>query len=140
MAVILLTLILYQSEWLLPYLIPDQKTKLSHIITRSCLYNKHSVNFDGETVALSFDPFVECIKLNIYIYYCIYYDVFYLCLLDVISQNEIMIAAASEGYLDKVKEALNNNANINAKEPYVSYSFYSKRPFCRKDSSLVSQL
>ena len=44
----------------LPYLTPDQKIKLSHINNRSCLY-KNTVlhDFDGEAVALSFDPYVE---------------------------------------------------------------------------------
>ena len=34
-----------------------------------------------------------------------------------------MIAAASYGWVDKVEEALNKNANINAKDPGVSYIF-----------------
>ena len=32
-----------------------------------------------------------------------------------------MLAAAKEGQVDKVKEALNKNADINTKEPDVGY-------------------
>ena len=34
-----------------------------------------------------------------------------------------MIAAASRGLVVKVEEALNKNANVNAKDPDVSYIF-----------------
>ena len=50
------------------------------------------------------------------LYYCIYYDVHYLYLLFVISQDEIMLVAAEEGLVDRVKESLKENANVNAKE------------------------
>ena len=33
-----------------------------------------------------------------------------------------MFAAASEGHVDKVEEALNKNININTKYPSVSYT------------------
>ena len=56
------------------------------------------------------------------IYCCIYYDVHYLYLLIVISQDEILLAAAAKGLVDIVKEALKKNANVNAKDQdYVSY-------------------
>ena len=43
-------------------------------------------------------------------------------MLVVFSQNEILLEAAKEGQVDKVKEALNKNVDINAKDPDVGYS------------------
>ena len=67
---------------------------------------------------------LPAIKLNTStcIYCCIYYDVNYLYLLVMICQNEIMLAAAVSGGLNKVKEAIKKNANINEQDPYVSYT------------------
>ena len=57
------------------------------------------------------------------IYYSIYYDVHCLYLLVMTSQNEIMLAAATEGLVDIVKKALKKNVNVNAKEQDgVSYT------------------
>ena len=57
------------------------------------------------------------------IYCSIYYDVHYLYLLVMTSQNEIMLAAATEGLVDMVKKALEKNVNVNAKEQDgVSYT------------------
>ena len=58
---------------------------------------------------------------SIYCYIC--YDVHYLYLLIVLSQDEILLAAAARGLLDIVKESLKKNANVNAKDQdYVSYT------------------
>ena len=56
------------------------------------------------------------------IYCSIYYDVHFLCLLIVISQDEIMLAAAVRGLVDVVEEAKMKNANINRQTQFVSYA------------------
>ena len=64
-------------------------------------------------------PNIYCIA-NIYC--SIYYNVHYLYLLVVISQDEIMLAAAVRGLVDIVKECLKKNVKVNAKEQdFVSY-------------------
>ena len=56
------------------------------------------------------------------IYAYAYYNIHYLHLLIVISQDEILLAAAVKGQVDIVKEALDKNVNINGQTLYVSYT------------------
>ena len=56
------------------------------------------------------------LKSNTCIYFCIYYDVYYLFLFFVISQTEIMLAAAASGLVDIVKETIEKKVDINAKD------------------------
>ena len=59
------------------------------------------------------------------IYCSTYYDVHYLYLLVMISQDEIMLAATVQNLRNKMKEALRKNCNVNAKEQdIVSNTLY----------------
>ena len=74
-------------------------------------------------------------------YCCIYYDLHYLYLLVVISQTEIMLAAAASGLVNIVKEAIEKKIDINAKDSdFVSYNLQLIIFQQQIDSSLILQL